>query len=99
MTQKEVINVIQIILEKYLEGKITGSEMVHRYNDIIVRDAFSEDFDNYFMNALDEFDDDISMYVENPEWRKEHAGYYGNEELKVKAREFFIKISDFISTA
>jgi hypothetical protein len=99
MTQKEVINVIQIILEKYLEGKVTGSEMVHRYNDIIVRDAFSEDFDNHIMDVLDEFQDDISMYVENPEWRKEHAGYYGNEELNVKAREFFIKISNFKPTA
>jgi len=99
MTPKKVAEEIQIVLESYLEGTITGEMMVAYCNNIIARDDFPGESDGKIVAALNDFQLDISMYEKNPDWRKGYDCYYGEDELEAKVREFAVKLRELSAAA
>lgn len=84
MNGKDIFGVVVKLLKAYLNNEINASEFVKRYDNIITDKEFPWDLDNDKIQALDEFQNEISLFVDNPEWRKEHQSYFGEQELKKK---------------
>lgn len=84
MSEKDIFRVVVKLLKAYLNNEINASEFVQRYDNIITEKEFPWDLDNDKIEALDEFQNKISLFVDNPEWRKEHQSYFGEQELKKK---------------
>jgi len=87
MNEKDILGVVVKLLKAYLNNEINASEFVQRYDNIITDKEFPWNLDNDKIQALDEFQNEISLFVDNPEWRKEHQSYFGEKELKKKVEE------------
>ena len=84
MNEKDIFGVVAKLLKAYLNNELNASEFVQRYDNIITDKEFPWNLDNGKIQALDEFQNEISLFVYNPEWRKEHQSYFGENELKKK---------------
>ena len=83
---------IKTLLQSYLDKKVSDKELVKQYDKILVRDDIDWDSSNTQLELIDEFQEELALYVEKPEWRKEHRSYFGDLELSQKIKEFLQKI-------
>jgi hypothetical protein len=67
--------------------------MIDEYNNLIVN-HLDYDSNDKELNALDEYQNELAFYVDNPEWRKEDVSYYGPEILKEKVGAFIKQLRD-----
>lgn len=86
-TPQELTAHLVNLLDEYLAGKISGNELTQRYNSAIC-DDFDWDVEDVRYKALDSFDDELALYVEDPSARGESQAYYGPDELLKKVRDF-----------
>jgi len=88
MNDSEIYNLVIKLFEDYLKGTVKPKEFIERYHSIIIGEKFPWDSENPNIQTLDDFHDELSLFVENPEWRKEHTSYYGEPELRKKVENF-----------
>jgi hypothetical protein len=92
MTIEEIIHKIQSILDAYIAGSIRGKQCV-KYMDALIADELPDDLPDTLLNLLNEFQDDLSLYVEDQQQRSEHSAYYGPEVLLQKVKAFKDKLA------
>ena len=88
MNEDLILSKVIDLLENYIGDQTRPKEVINKYNNIIVSEDFPWDSINLKIQALDKFQDELSMFVENPDWRTEHEGYFGEKELKEKIKKF-----------
>jgi hypothetical protein len=87
MKEEEIISLITNVLSSFVDGKIDANKMISEYN-IIIRDYFPWGTDNEKLKIIEQFQNQLAFFVENPQWRKEDKNYYGPAELNDKVRSF-----------
>jgi hypothetical protein len=85
-TFQTVIIEIEALLHAYLENHIKGAELVMRYDHLVIQESIDWNAPDPIIKLIDNFQGELSLYVENPEWRKEHNSYYGDEILSRKVK-------------
>ena len=87
MTQQIFLDQIRDNCSRYLNGRISGREVVRNIDDLM-EDQLPDDLPDSVLNALHSFHDDLALYVEDETERNKEAAYYGPEELSSKLRLF-----------
>lgn len=88
MDENFILDAVIELLNSYLTNEIKAAEFVKRYDNIIINDAFPWNSKNIKIQSLDKFQDELSLFVENKEWRKQHQSYYDEKELRKKTEDF-----------
>lgn len=93
MGKEELINNILLLFKDFLDEKISGKEMVKKYDDLVA-DQVPYHAQDDKLKMLSEYQDELAFYVENPEWRKQHDCYYGPEILRENVETFLKKLQN-----
>ncbi len=89
----EFIAALRALLLQFLEGELSGKEMVSSY-DGLMADDLPDCLDGYTYRLLDEFHTEFALFVPNEEVRNEEpAYYYGPAELRLKVCQLLKKLS------
>lgn len=94
MEENAFLNKFIEFIEDYFSGKLKSKEFIKNYDKLMLHEEFPWESNNPKIQALECFQDELSFYVENPEWRKEYEGYYGDEELKAKSEKVLTFLKD-----
>ncbi len=86
MTSREFVEQFHGVLDQYLANETGGEEFVRLVDDLMA-DRLPDEMPDMIFDLLDEFHDDVALYVDDQETRKEHPAYYGPEELLDKAKD------------
>jgi hypothetical protein len=83
MDENFILKTIYALLKDFLSGVIPAKEMIMKYDSIMTSPDFPWESSIPIFQELDRFQDVLSLYVDNPDWRKEHESYYGEDKLRV----------------
>lgn len=85
------------IADAYLSKRLSGTELVRRIDDLVSNDIFAT-LPEEIADLLDEFQDEISLYVRDAETKKEASSvYFCDDELMDKVTEFKQHVQDALS--
>jgi len=88
MNEQECIDALIGSSQKFLKCSMTGTEFVRVVNDLVSRDAVAECADAV-VELVDDFQDEIALYVRDKETMKDAPGVYiGEDELRKKTERF-----------
>jgi len=73
-------------LMAYLDGQVTGKDLVRTVDDIVSSDAVYET-NKVVEEIILKYQDKMSLYVEDAQQRSEHPAYFGPVELRRIATE------------
>jgi hypothetical protein len=89
MQMSEPMLVIKVshLLQEFLSGEIPATTMIKEYDDLL-NEAHEEMNGDRRFAAIDGFQTELSLYVENPDWRRQSKLYYGDDALREKVNGF-----------
>lgn len=95
MNEINTLKKIHRLLKDYLNGAIAAKEMIMKYDSILTDPDFPWESSNPIFQELDRFQDVLSLYVDNPDWRMEHESYYGEDKLRVLINNITAQLNGF----
>lgn len=73
-------------VQEYLDGRISGADLVKCVDDAVSTDAVY-DYSDALQKIIMRYQDLFSLYVDDGAKRLEHPSYYGPTELQVLVRD------------
>ena len=86
MSEPMLVIKVSDLLQEFLSGKIPATTMIKEYDDLLNAAHEEMNGDTRFA-AIDGFQTELSLYVGNPEWRRQSKLYYG-DALREKVSGF-----------
>ena len=84
MTPETFVCAIQSALDDYLAGATGGKAFVRRI-DALMADELPDGLSDTLLTMLNDFQNDLALYVEDQSQRNEHPAYFGSDVLTRKA--------------
>jgi HEPN domain-containing protein len=88
MTRHDVLDLLRRIEKEPAERE----QKIREFQEYVMSADGLPDFDDSESEVLADLAYDLDYYVENPDWRREDAAYYGDERLVHEIRESMSKL-------
>lgn len=88
MNEKECLDTLIVSSQDFLKESISDTEFIGLVDRLISEDIV-ENLSGHVAKLVNEFQDEIALYVRDEKTKKEAPGvYFGKEELKIKTEGF-----------
>jgi len=94
MASRTSIDEVTDLAKSYLDGRLSGRELVRGVDDLVSQ-GYAQLFDSATNTLIDEFQDQLALYVPDEETKREAPGvYFCEDQLITKVQQFLNKLSE-----